>query len=119
MRIKLCIPIAPIGDLIEGYKKKLSDEGDAIQKYMGCDPSESELCPYLQASPAAILPIHGCEGILIITAEGDKDVPINIVQDFCDNASESAKRYNQSIDTKSQVCRPELLKFGVDCDHYK
>lgn len=31
----LCIAIAPIGNLIEGQLRRLSDEGDAIEKYVG------------------------------------------------------------------------------------
>jgi acetyl esterase/lipase len=45
--IALCVAVAPIGDLNEGSRRKLSDEGDAINLYMGCEPSAtSPDCPY-------------------------------------------------------------------------
>lgn len=45
--IVLCVAVAPIGDLEEGSRRKLSDEGDAINLYMGCEPSAAAAdCPY-------------------------------------------------------------------------
>lgn len=44
--IALCVAVAPIGDLEEGSRRKLSDEGDAINLYMGCGPSAAADCPY-------------------------------------------------------------------------
>ena len=52
MSIALCVAVAPIGDLVEGHARKLSDDGDAISLYMGCDPSDHldqngiSDCPY-------------------------------------------------------------------------
>lgn len=56
--IALCVAVAPIGNLEEGYRRRLSDDGDAIDLYMGCVPivasnsenqasnSETKICPY-------------------------------------------------------------------------
>lgn len=56
--IALCVAVAPIGNLEEGYRRRLSDDGDAIDLYMGCAPivasnlenqasnRETEICPY-------------------------------------------------------------------------
>jgi alpha/beta hydrolase fold len=49
--ISLCVAVAPIGNLEEGSRRKLSDDGDAIDLYMGCVPlvasnSGTEICPY-------------------------------------------------------------------------
>jgi acetyl esterase/lipase len=48
-----CVAVAPIGDLEAGHSRRLSDDGDAIPLYMGCDPvgdSATDLlaatCPY-------------------------------------------------------------------------
>lgn len=52
MTISLCVAVAPIGDLVEGHSRKLSDDGDAISLYMGCCPSNQldlqgiSHCPY-------------------------------------------------------------------------
>ena len=56
----LCIAIAPVGNLIEGQLRRLSDEGDAIEKYVGESvlsmrqgfPSAYEL-----ASPHCLMPL--------------------------------------------------------------
>lgn len=49
--IALCVAVAPIGNLEEGHRRKLSDDGDAISLYMGCSPledsdSQNKACPY-------------------------------------------------------------------------
>jgi alpha-beta hydrolase superfamily lysophospholipase len=48
--ISLCVAVAPIGNLEEGHRRKLSDDGDAIDLYVGCIPiasnSGTEICPY-------------------------------------------------------------------------
>jgi acetyl esterase/lipase len=50
-----CVAVAPIGDLEAGYARRLSDDGDAIPLYMGCEPaaagdsatdSMASICPY-------------------------------------------------------------------------
>ena len=53
--------LAPIGDLEEGQRSRLSDDGDAIQIYLGGNlPSNDEndhKDPYKVASPSRILPL--------------------------------------------------------------
>jgi alpha-beta hydrolase superfamily lysophospholipase len=49
--ITLCVAVAPIGNLEEGSRRRLSDDGDAIDLYMGCVPIGTsnlgtEICPY-------------------------------------------------------------------------
>jgi acetyl esterase/lipase len=34
----LCIAIAPVGDLVQGYERKLSDNHTAVLDYVGCEP---------------------------------------------------------------------------------
>ena len=45
-RPRLCVALAPVGDLNQGYNLKLSDEGDAVPNYMGGPPTASDTCPY-------------------------------------------------------------------------
>ncbi|CEM27843.1 unnamed protein product [Vitrella brassicaformis CCMP3155] len=52
------VAIAPVADLIEGYEQKLSDEGDAVERYMKMRPTDSVAAreAYMRASPAHQLP---------------------------------------------------------------
>jgi hypothetical protein len=44
---QLCIALAPVGNLEEGYRTRLSDEGTAVEKYIGSPPDFSNPnCPY-------------------------------------------------------------------------
>ena len=55
----LCIALAPIGNLIEGQLQRLSDEGDAIEKYVGeslSSMTESSSSAYVRASPHCLMP---------------------------------------------------------------
>jgi len=68
----LAIAQAPITDLVGADHSKLSDEGDAIRRWIGCSPEEnselwSKLNPVDNPPEAPILLIHG---------ENDDDVPI-------------------------------------------
>ena len=74
----LCVAIAPIGDLEEGQNRRLSDDGDAIQIYMGgklpidsCNNNYNDKDPYKLASPSCNLPIM--VPAVIVGGENDKD----------------------------------------------
>jgi acetyl esterase/lipase len=53
-----CLAIAPICNLIEGQRQQLSDDGDAIEKYVGIScpvgDDDEKLSVYLAASPHAM-----------------------------------------------------------------
>ena len=34
----LCVAVTPVGDLVYGAERRLSDNGDAIQNYLNADP---------------------------------------------------------------------------------
>ena len=57
VRLALVVAVAPVCDLNEGYHVRLSDEGDAVERYMKCKPeTEEELALYSEASPAELIP---------------------------------------------------------------
>jgi acetyl esterase/lipase len=57
VKVRLVVAVAPVCDLNEGYHLRLSDEGDAIERYMKCTPETDEgLAQYSQASPAELIP---------------------------------------------------------------
>lgn len=57
---RLVVSVAGVADLFEAYRAKLSDEGDAIEKYMHCTPDTSEGSnAYARQVPVKEIPI--CE----------------------------------------------------------
>ena len=57
VRLTLVVAVAPVCDLSEGYFLKVSDEGDAVERYMKCTPETDEgLAQYARASPAELIP---------------------------------------------------------------
>lgn len=51
----LTVALAPVADLVKGHEQRLSDDGDAIEKYMGGTPEEIPE-EYTKASPVTLLP---------------------------------------------------------------
>eukprot|EP01039_Chlorochromonas_danica_P009054 gene9054-9992_t len=90
---RLCVAIAPIGDLEYAFLRKLSDKGDAVQKYLGVcpeyDPTSgklSESSPYLLASPKELLPLK--TPCLIVMGSKDDVVPPDCVEGFFEAAQQ-------------------------------
>jgi len=92
-RPSLCVAIAPIGDLEEGQKKRLSDDGNAIQIYMGGklpidnnnNNNNNNEDPYKLASPSCNLPIM--VPTIIVGGENDKDGNIFYNNDYYYNTN--------------------------------
>lgn len=56
--LSLVVAVAPVCDLNEAYHLRVSDEGDAIERYMKCTPDNDEgLAQYALASPAELIPL--------------------------------------------------------------
>ena len=104
---RLCIAIAPICNLIQGQNLKLSDEGDAIEKYIiGTSAMDGIsdidlIARYNLASPHSVLPFL-CETSLV-TGILDVDVPSQTVLEFY-----------SSLEDKSRV---RLMSFE-GADHF-
>eukprot|EP00993_Chasmostoma_nieuportense_P002444 NODE_3238_length_1004_cov_22.790194_g3092_i0.p1 GENE.NODE_3238_length_1004_cov_22.790194_g3092_i0~~NODE_3238_length_1004_cov_22.790194_g3092_i0.p1 ORF type:complete len:274 (-),score=62.25 NODE_3238_length_1004_cov_22.790194_g3092_i0:107-928(-) len=75
----VCIPISPLTDMKEGFLRKLSDEGDAVLKYMKHTYDAAPEAYHL-ASPSHHMPLK-CNTILV-SSDGDVDVPIDLVAAF-------------------------------------
>jgi acetyl esterase/lipase len=102
----LCVAIAPIGDLVPGYERRLSDDGDAVLLYMKCSPTYnsdngqlSETCPYRLASPRHLLPL--LTKTIVVAGDCDDVVPLYLIQDYHAIAVEQAKQHGTPV--------PELL----------
>ena len=75
----LCVSIAPVPDMITGYEARLSDEGDAIERYLGTEPtSEEDRKLYRRAS----LPETLATPSLLVSGTMDADVPSELVRDY-------------------------------------
>lgn len=67
----------------------MSDDGDAVEKFMGCALTKETDAFYRSASPAHLLPLV-CPTIVAI-GEDDVDIPVDMVRDYCTlAAAESA-----------------------------
>ena len=96
-----------MADLHEAFAKKLSDDGDAVERFMGGGPDmSSELAQYYHtASPAALLPL-GCAQLLVSGTEDD-DVPIELT-----------RAYAEKVRTSHPADSVTLLEFP-GCGHYE
>ena len=65
------VAVAPVADLVEGQRQRLSDDGDAIAQYCGGMPEEVPEA-YAAASPTARLP----NAVPVLVAIGREDVNI-------------------------------------------
>eukprot|EP01038_Epipyxis_sp_PR26KG_P010081 gene10081-13547_t len=102
----LCVAIAPIGDLEEGQKRRLSDNGDAIEQYLKIDSDDtiSNICRF--ASPVNLLPLK--TKCLIVIGEEDDVIPVDMVEQFHLDA------VNYCLDKQYL---PQLLKIP-NADHF-
>jgi acetyl esterase/lipase len=68
----LIVGLAPVSDLVGGHEQRLSDDGDAIEQYMGGTP---DTCPddYAAASPLAHLPLRA--PTIVAIGSDDENVP--------------------------------------------
>lgn len=54
--LSLVVAVAPVSDLNQAYHLHLSDEGDAVERYMKCTPDTDEgFAQYFEASPAELV----------------------------------------------------------------
>eukprot|EP00960_Hanusia_phi_P029875 748233-Hanusia_phi.AAC.4 len=107
VNVRLIVAVAPVTDLEEGYRRRLSDEGDAIELYMKCTPETAEsLREYQKASPICLLPVK--RNVLLVLGTGDKDVPPDMVEKYYHKAMFERQASNLTV---------EILKIP-GADHY-
>ena len=91
----LVVAAAPVADLIRGHELRVSDEGDAVERYMKQKPVGPGLEEYQQASPAALLPVTF--PLCVIYGEKDSDVPPKLVRAYAQEALRRSKAELVSI----------------------
>ena len=108
----LTVAVAPVADLVEAYNRKLSDEGDAVEKFIkGTPTSHPDL--YAAASPKLPLTVP----CLVVTGEKDIDVPADMTREFYRSIFDAeAKRRAQHGETNNLVTHT-LLEIPI-ADHY-
>lgn len=89
--LKLVVALAPVTDLALGARMKLSDEGDAIQNYIGGSPEKMQQA-YEQASPNSYLESLANTRILLVCGTKDIDVPLVFCESFCAELAEREPR---------------------------
>mgnify|MGYP005698075671 FL=1 len=95
----LAIAQAPITDLVGADHAKLSDDGDAVRKWIGCAPEEDESL-WSNLNPVDNPPIAP---VLLIHGEEDDEVPI-----------EQSKTYARVMNAKGS----DVQKVWLPGDHY-
>lgn len=96
LKVALVSAMAPVADLIKGYEMKISSEGDAVERYMGQAPdTELARIQYLNASPAALLPV--CFPLLLVYGDADDDVPPCLIESYAQAAKASTSAGLMSV----------------------
>ena len=101
----LCVAIAPVADLIEGQKRRLSSDGTAICSYLGIKHDDFTNNIYNEASPSCILPIE-VNSILAI-GSNDDIIPCDMIETF----------YKQCKENVNQKANIDLMMIK-NADHF-
>ena len=83
----LCVSIAPVLEMVAAHAARLSDEGDAIERYLE-DPPSTEAARERYA--AASLPTALTTPTLLATGKDDPDVPPRLVTDYAARCEQDA-----------------------------
>lgn len=104
--------LAPVADLRYAAQIRLSDDGDAVQKYMHGDPEQIDTayeaaCPMDSAKELCKI------GLTLAVGSQDRDVPPIVAQRLHERITHSAKR--------EQLDGDQMLQYVVfaDTDHYQ
>eukprot|EP00928_Gymnodinium_smaydae_P090611 TRINITY_DN74397_c0_g1_i1.p1 TRINITY_DN74397_c0_g1~~TRINITY_DN74397_c0_g1_i1.p1 ORF type:complete len:353 (+),score=63.07 TRINITY_DN74397_c0_g1_i1:88-1059(+) len=89
LKVALVLALAPVADLRRAFELRVSDDGDAVERYMRCSPGDEGAAErYSAASPAARLPVTF--PLLVAWGDSDKDVPPALVEEYAKSAIASA-----------------------------
>eukprot|EP00301_Raphidiophrys_heterophryoidea_P015138 c23663_g1_i1.p1 GENE.c23663_g1_i1~~c23663_g1_i1.p1 ORF type:complete len:945 (+),score=259.80 c23663_g1_i1:3-2837(+) len=78
---RLVVGLAPCTDMIDGARRRLSDQGNACQLFMGCEPdSAKSIAKYQAASPRHLLPLK--VPTIVVAGEKDDVIPVDMVRSF-------------------------------------
>lgn len=105
------VALAPVADLRMAVDLRLSDEGDAVVKYMHGTPEEEEAA-YNQACPTGNIDLLTTSSLTLAVGQNDTDVPAVVVKGLYDLVEQ--RRMAQSINATG----PEYVLFG-NTDHYE
>ncbi|KAJ8599684.1 hypothetical protein CTAYLR_004736 [Chrysophaeum taylorii] len=105
------VPRLTVADLVAGFERRLSDEGDAVERFMGV-PYDKDPDLYRRASPIhAMLPLK--TPTLIVTGTDDVDVPVDMTRAFATAAAEAARR----APAEAEAPPPHYVEL-LGADHY-
>lgn len=106
------VAVAPVADMLAAHLRKLSDQGDAVQRYIGVDPASPEFLEACRrSSPTHLSPIL-CD-VLIVAGGRDTDVPPEFVRESFDkfsavlSPSSSRSGHLQVEETAEEVVRSQ------------
>ncbi|KAK3238891.1 hypothetical protein CYMTET_51138 [Cymbomonas tetramitiformis] len=115
----LCVAIAATPDMMQAHEAGLSDEGDAVERYMGCLPdSATNREKYAAASAQQYLPLRG--PTLLVSGTEDTDVPPALLADFHALALRAAAEAARGERGPGDPLPPPVELLSVlGADHYQ
>lgn len=106
VRVAAVVAAAPVADLVKGHELKVSDEGDAVELYMGCRPEGGDgIGAYQKASPSSLLPVTF--PVLVAYGDKDTDVPPALCAGYAADARVGAP------ELVVELCVPDADHFDV------
>ena len=112
---KVCVAVAPVGDLVSAQNRRLSTSGNAVQAYLNGslpgDEADVKGNIYSMASPSSLLPL--IVPSIIVAGSDDADVPMDYVQQVYDTVT-SHHSYTESSNNAAVS-----LLVAKDTDHYQ
>lgn len=133
LRPSVVIGVAPVSDLELGVSLRLSDEGDAVERYIGGSPSErpdayKQACPTRRAAEMAKLPFP----VVVCSGLQDTDVPLQVAHSLrgaveralrLDQGQPPTQQGQQNVQQNVGSERPDTLGNLTfleipDADHY-
>lgn len=112
---RVTIGLAPVSDLSLAAKLRLSDEGNAVQRYMHIDDENVAAHFFKPACPTAHAHILTLSRVTLMLGDHDDVIPTQVVQSTFDTLKTSRALLPDDIQSTLPALRFVLLR---DCDHY-
>jgi len=116
---RLVVAAAPVADMVAAHDRRLSDEGDAAQRYCGAAFDEvlySAACPTRAALPALLARAD----LLVTTGDSDADVPPDLTRAFAAAARARVLAARRAAALTGAAAPPRRVAFleVAGADHY-
>lgn len=109
--------LAPVADLRMAARMRLSDDGDAVQRYMHGTPQQIPEA-YDEACPTALVTYLACLDIRLVVGSADTDVPPALTEHLCKCIRDAAvfedrARGSLVLDLFTKATHYDLVNAGL------